>query len=126
MADRALRNERISFRWNAVVQEIHDPASGGVTGATLRDVKTGAVERVAAHGVFVAIGHDPNTAVLAGQLELDKGGYVVLREGSRTSVEGVFAAGDVHDPHYRQAITAAGAGCRAAIEAERYLEATGD
>jgi thioredoxin reductase (NADPH) len=124
MADRALANERISVRWNSVVEAIRDPEKGGVSSVVLRDVKSGEKEEVAAHGLFVAIGHDPNTAVFEGQLELSKG-YLVVSDGSRTSVEGVFAAGDVHDPRYRQAVTAAGAGCRAAMDAERYLESLG-
>lgn len=125
MIDHATRNPKIEFLWDTVVTEILDMDRNEVTGIRVRNVKTGEQDIRQVDGVFVAIGHDPNTAPFAGQLELDPNGYIVLGEGSRTSVEGVFAAGDVHDPVYRQAITAAGAGCRAAIDAERFLEAKG-
>jgi thioredoxin reductase (NADPH) len=95
----------------------------GVTGVRLQDVESGAEEEFACHGLFIAIGHTPNTALFKDQLELDDNGYIVTRNGTETSVAGVFAAGDVQDPHYRQAVTAAGTGCMAAIQAERYLEA---
>ena len=121
MAQRALDHPKISVLWNSAVEEVLGEA--GVTGATLRDVTTGESSTVETDGLFVAIGHRPNTDVLAGQVELDPIGYVVLRgDGSTaTSVEGVFAAGDVADPVYRQAVTAAGSGCAAAIDAERWL-----
>lgn len=122
MADRARRNPKIEFLWNSVITEISDPAKSEVSGVRIRSTKDGKEETRRIDGVFVAIGHEPNTKVFEGQLELEKG-YIVLREGSRTSVEGVFAAGDVHDRVYRQAVTAAGCGCRAAIDAERFLEA---
>ena len=121
MAQRAIDHPKISVLWNSAVEEVLGEA--GVTGATLRDVTTGESSTMEADGLFVAIGHRPNTDVVAGQVELDPIGYVVLRgDGSTaTSVEGVFAAGDVADPVYRQAVTAAGSGCAAAIDAERWL-----
>jgi thioredoxin reductase (NADPH) len=121
MQERAFANPRIEFHWNTVVTAVHGEA--GLDAVTLRDLMAGAERRFELHGLFVAIGHVPNTEVFAGQLEMDDLGYIVLHEGSRTSVPGVFAAGDVHDRHYRQAVTAAGAGCRAAMDAERFLEA---
>ncbi|MEW6720797.1 MAG: thioredoxin-disulfide reductase [Thermodesulfobacteriota bacterium] len=124
MVDRARNNPKIEFVLDTVVTEILDPAANEVTGVRLKNVKDGSETTRKVDGVFVAIGHDPNTKVFEGQIELDHG-YLVLRGGSRTSVEGVFGAGDVHDKTYRQAVTAAGAGCRAAIDAERFLEAEG-
>ncbi len=122
MQERALANPKIKFVWDSVVEDIRDPEQGKVTGLVLRNVKTKETSRMDADGVFVAIGHDPNTAFLAGQVELDAKGYIVCRgDTSRTSVEGVFAAGDVMDPVYKQAITAAGSGCRAAIDCDHYL-----
>lgn len=121
LADRAARNPKIEFVWNTVVSDILDPAKREVTAVRLRSTVDGTDAIRAADGVFVAIGHEPNTGILKGQIDLDEGGYIVLREGSRTSVEGVFAAGDVHDRTYRQAVTAAGSGCRAAIDAEHWL-----
>jgi thioredoxin reductase (NADPH) len=124
MQERALANERIRFLWNSEVAEIVGDEGGKVTGVRLRDTKTGAVSEMAIDGVFVAIGHKPNTDFLAGQLPLDPKGYVVVKPGSSyTPVEGVFAAGDVYDAVYRQAVTAAGSGCMAAIDCERWLEA---
>ena len=123
LQDRLRRNEKVKFIWNSVVVDILDVAQGVVTGVKLRDVKTGDETVHACDGVFMGIGHQPNTAVFQGQLEMDELGYLITREGSRTSVPGVFAAGDVQDPIYRQAITAAGSGCMAAIGAERFLEA---
>ena len=122
MQDKALANPKITFAWNAIVEEIADPARGEVTGMVLRDVETGARSELAVDGVFVAIGHSPNTQLFAGQLDMTPGGYIVTHAGTRTSVPGVFAAGDVQDHVYRQAITAAGSGCMAAIDAEKYLE----
>ncbi|MCL5966594.1 MAG: thioredoxin-disulfide reductase [Deltaproteobacteria bacterium] len=122
LADRARKNPKIEFLWDTVITEILDPAKNEVTGARIRNVKTGIEKTRKTDGVFVAIGHDPNTRIFEGQLELEKG-YIVVRDGSKTSVPGVFAAGDVHDHVYRQAVTAAGCGCRAAIDAERFLEA---
>jgi thioredoxin reductase (NADPH) len=122
MADRARANPKISFRWNAVVDEVL--GNGTVEGVRLRDTATGERSDLAVGGLFVAIGHDPNTALLRGQLELDDGGYVVTaNDSTSTSVDGVFAAGDVQDHVFRQAVTAAGSGCMAAMEAERWLSA---
>jgi thioredoxin reductase (NADPH) len=120
MSDRVLANDKISIRWNAEVAEVL--GDGKVAAVRLRDVVTGETDDIPASALFVAIGHTPNTALFAGQLALDENGYVV-GEGTRTSVEGVFVAGDVQDHVYRQAITAAGSGCMAAIDAERWLEA---
>jgi thioredoxin reductase (NADPH) len=122
MGDRARANPKISFRWNAVVDEV--VGNGSVEALRLRDTVTDERSELEVGGLFVAIGHDPNTALLRGQLELDEGGYVVTRpDSTMTSVDGVFAAGDVQDHVFRQAVTAAGSGCMAAIEAERWLSA---
>jgi thioredoxin reductase (NADPH) len=125
MLDRAHHNPKIKFLLNTVVEEIHDVAGKIVTGVRLRDLKTGKVWDQQVDGFFLAIGHIPNTKVFKGQIETDAEGYIVSKGGARTSVPGVFHAGDVEDRTYRQAITAAGAGCRAAMEAERFLEAEG-
>jgi len=124
LLDRARKNPKIEFALNVVVADILDPEKNEVSAIRLKSTRDGSETVRKVDGVFVAIGHDPNTKVFEGQLALDNG-YIVLREGARTSVDGVFAAGDVHDTVYRQAVTAAGAGCRAAIEAERFLEAEG-
>jgi thioredoxin reductase (NADPH) len=125
MQDRAFANPKIEFRWNSVVEAVK--GSGAVESIVLRDTETDAVSELPVSGMFVAIGHDPNTALFRGQIALDDDGYVLTEPGSmRTSVDGVFAGGDVQDRTYRQAITAAGTGCMAALEAERYLEALGD
>jgi thioredoxin reductase (NADPH) len=125
MQDRAFKNPKIEFRWNTIVDEVL--GNGRVEGIAVRDVETDARTTVAITGLFVAIGHTPNTELFEGQLELDESGYVVTTGGTtETSVPGVFAAGDVQDFVYRQAITAAGSGCMAALDAERYLEALGD
>lgn len=124
MSDRVLSAATIDVVWNAVVEEVLDVAKGEVTGLRLKDVNTGAISERAVEGVFVAIGHVPNTAAFAGQVSLDGEGYVVADQ-TRTSTPGVFAAGDVQDRHYKQAVTAAGSGCQAALEAERYLTAHG-
>jgi thioredoxin reductase (NADPH) len=122
MQERAFANPKISFVWNSLVSEVR--GEGQVTGVRLQGVADGAVTELAADGVFVAIGHTPNTSLFEGKVELD-GGYIQTRAGTtRTSVPGVFAAGDVVDYRYRQAITAAGMGCMAAMDAERYLEGT--
>jgi thioredoxin reductase (NADPH) len=124
MQDRAHRNPRIAWALNRVVDEIL--GTDRVTGIRLRDPDSGATEELVVGGVFVAIGHTPNTSLFVGQLEMDPGGYLVTEPGStRTNVPGVFAAGDVADHVYRQAVTAAGTGCMAAIDAERFLEAQG-
>jgi thioredoxin reductase (NADPH) len=126
MQDRARGNAKIAWIWNSAVEEVLDVARGKVSGVRLRNLVTGEVTEMAVGGVFVAIGHTPNTQVLGGQIDLDPAGYVVTRPGStRTNVPGVFAAGDVADHVYRQAVTAAGTGCMAAIDAERFLEAEG-
>jgi len=124
MADRVLAATNIDVLWNAVVEEVLDPAKGEVTGLRLKNVVTGERFERAVQGVFVAIGHTPNTAAFVGQLDLDAEGYIVATD-TRTSAPGVFAAGDVQDRHYKQAVTAAGTGCMAALEAERYLTANG-
>jgi thioredoxin reductase (NADPH) len=125
MQDRAFANPKIDFRWNTVVEKV--TGNGAVESLVLRDTETDAQTELAVSGMFVAIGHDPNTALFRGQIELDADGYLLTAPGSMaTSVDGVFAAGDVQDRTYRQAITAAGTGCMAALEAERYLEALGD
>ena len=122
MQDRALSNPKIEVAWNATIDEIH--GEDAVTGVTLRDTVTGETREVATDGVFMAIGHTPNTSLFEGALDLDDGGYVLVAEPrTDTSVEGVFAAGDVTDTIYKQAVTAAGQGCKAAIDAERFLEA---
>jgi thioredoxin reductase (NADPH) len=123
LQERAFANPKIDFRWNSVVE--HVVGNGTVEGLKLRDTVTGEVSELAVQGLFVAIGHDPNTKLFAGQLEMDENGYLVLPHAgsTRTSVEGVFGAGDVADHVFRQAITAAGTGCMAAIEAERWIEA---
>lgn len=123
MQDRLLQNEKVNPVWNSVVTEIFDPAKGEVTGIRLKNTKTGAESELKLDGVFIGIGHEPNTKLFQGQLEMNDVGYIVTRGGAKTSVPGVFAAGDVQDPVYRQAITAAGSGCMAAIDAERFLEA---
>jgi len=121
MLDRARANPKIHWQLNKVVDEIHGDGTG-VTGVTLRDTKSGKESQLAAGGVFVAIGHLPNTAIFRGKLEMNEVGYIKVKHPStRTSVEGVFAAGDVADPTYRQAVSAAGEGCKAAIDAERWL-----
>ena len=119
MQDRAFRNEKIAFRWDSVVVDV----LGGerVTGLRISDVNTGEETDTSADGVFVAIGHAPSTELFAGQIDTDEAGYLVTHDGTRTNVPGVFACGDVQDHVYRQAVTAAGSGCMAAIEAERYL-----
>ena len=121
MLDRARANPKIHWNLNKVVDEIHGDGMG-VTGVTLRDTQTGKTSRLPASGVFVAIGHLPNTAIFQGKLDMNEVGYLKIHHPStRTSVEGVFAAGDVADPTYRQAVSAAGEGCKAAIDAERWL-----
>ncbi len=120
MQQRAFEHAKIKFVWDSVIEDILGDKR--VTGVRVRNVKTGALSELPTDAVFVAIGHMPNTGVFEGQLDLDDKGYVVSVDGVHTEVPGVFVAGDVHDYHYRQAVTAAGMGCRAALEAERYLE----
>jgi thioredoxin reductase (NADPH) len=122
MQDKARANPKIEWALDAEIDEIKDTGKGEVTGMVLRDKKTGAKREIPLAGVFVAIGHTPNTSLFRGQLELDQGGYIITHDGAKTSLPGVFACGDVQDHIYRQAITAAGSGCMAAIDAEHYLE----
>jgi len=127
MQDRAKKNSKISFIWDSAVEEITgDPKNGGVTGVKLKNLKTGAVIRHAVDGVFIAIGHEPNTKLFVGQLDMDELGYLITHNGTATKVPGVFACGDVQDRIYRQAVTAAGTGCMAAMDAERFLESQED
>lgn len=121
LADRALANKAINFRWNSAVTEIIADASG-VTGVRTKNLSTNQEAEITCDGVFIAIGHQPNTALFADQLERDDGGYILTKNGTETNVSGVFAAGDVQDQQFRQAITAAGTGCMAAIQAERFLD----
>jgi thioredoxin reductase (NADPH) len=124
MQDRARRNPKIAFIWDSVIDEIFGDPKDGVSGVRLKNVKTGKLTDVKTDAVFVAIGHQPNTALFKGQLAMDEVGYLKVKPGSTyTNIEGVFAAGDVADSVYRQAVTAAGTGCMAAIDAERWLEA---
>ena len=125
MQDKAFANPKITFEWNTEVVDVVDGGQGAVTGIRLRNNQTGEEKTLPVDGVFVAIGHTPNTTLFKGQLEMDENGYLVARDGSKTNVPGVFACGDVQDHVYRQAITAAGSGCMAAIDAERYLESVG-
>jgi len=122
MQDRALENSKIKFHWNSAIEEIKGVEK--VNQITIRNLSTNNQETMEAGAVFVAIGHEPNTKLFKGQIELDKQGYIVLKNNTHTSVEGVFAAGDVHDHRYRQAITAAGFGCMAAIDVDRHLSET--
>lgn len=127
MQKRTLENPKVEVRWNAVVDEVLGTDEEGVTGVRLKSTVNGAPEELACSGLFIAIGHTPNTDFLEGQVELHAGGYIkwVLPQRTNTSVDGVFAAGDVADNHYRQAVTAAGTGCMAALDAERWLAARG-
>ncbi len=124
MQERARKNPKVAFIWNSVLEEIYGDQKNGVTGVRLKNTRTAAVSDFKTDGVFIAIGHQPNTGIFNGQLEMDETGYLRVAPGStRTNVAGVFAAGDVADRVYRQAVTAAGTGCMAAIDAERWLEA---
>ena len=123
MVDRARGNEKIRLVTPVVVQEISDVAKGGVENVTLRNTQTNEITTLPVEGVFVAIGHEPNTKSFRGQLDMDGNGYLITHHGSETNVPGVFAAGDVQDHHYRQAVTAAGSGCMAAIDCEKFLDA---
>jgi thioredoxin reductase (NADPH) len=124
MQERAFKNPRISFMWDSEIVEVLGIEQQKVSGARIKNLKTGSITEHAVDGIFVAIGHQPNTDFLKGVLPMDERGYLIIEQGtSRTSIPGIFAAGDVADPVYRQAVTAAGAGCMAAIDAERWLEA---
>lgn len=127
MQQRALTNPKISMKWSSAVDEVIGTDDAGVTAVKLKSTKDGRTEEIACAGLFLAIGHTPNTDFLKGQIDLDPKGYVVWTQPQRTytSVEGVFAAGDVADNNYRQAVTAAGSGCMAALDAERWLAAAG-
>jgi thioredoxin reductase (NADPH) len=122
MQEKAFSNPKIDFAWNSEVEDILDTSKGHVTGVRLRDTVTGKTTELAVDGVFVAIGHTPNTALFKGQLDMDANGYIITHQGTHTSAPGVFACGDVQDHIYRQAITAAGTGCMAAIDCEHYLD----
>ena len=125
MLDRARKNPKIAWKLNAGVEEVHG-GGGSITALTLKDMKTGETSRFETGGLFIAIGHSPNTAIFKGKLEMNEVGYLKIKHPStQTSVEGVFAAGDVADPTYRQAVSAAGEGCKASIDAERWLAAQG-
>jgi thioredoxin reductase (NADPH) len=127
MQERAKRNPKIAFVWNSAIDEIYGEPKSGVSGVRFKDTVTGALSEHKTDGVFMAIGHQPNTAVFAGKIDMDELGYLKVRPGSTyTNIDGVFAAGDVADRVYRQAVTAAGTGCMAALDAERWLEARGE
>jgi thioredoxin reductase (NADPH) len=124
MQDKAFANPKVEFIWDSAVERVNDVAKGEVTGVVIRNLRTGELSELPVEGVFIAIGHTPNTELFVGKIELDEAGYVITHDGTATSVPGVFAAGDVQDHIYRQAVTAAGSGCMAAMDAERYLEGT--
>lgn len=127
MQDRAFKNEKVEFIWNSVVEEILGEKGKGVTGVKLKNIETEQITEMKIDGVFIAIGHNPNTKIFNGLLETDENGYIITSEGtSVTNIPGVFAAGDVQDTRYKQAITAAGSGCMAAIDAEKFLEDSED
>ena len=123
MQDRILKHEKIKPVWNSVVTDVLDVDKGEVTGVKLKNTVTGEESIMPTHGIFIGIGHTPNTALFQGQLDMNESGYLKTHDGPKTNVPGVFAAGDVQDHIYRQAVTAAGSGCMAAIDAERFLEA---
>lgn len=126
MQERAQKNEKIAFIWDSAVEDVYgDPKAGGVTGVKLKNLKTGKTSDFKCDGLFIAIGHEPNSKLFVGALELDPTGYILTHDGTKTNIPGVFACGDVQDHVYRQAITAAGTGCMAAIDAERFLESHG-
>jgi thioredoxin reductase (NADPH) len=120
LQERAFKNEKISFKWNSIVDNIIGDKK--VEGVIIKDLKTGEKNKIDCQGVFIAIGHKPNTDLFKGQIELDESGYIVVRNNTETNIKGVFAAGDVCDSRYKQIITAAGMGCQAAMDAEKYLE----
>jgi thioredoxin reductase (NADPH) len=121
MQQRAFAIQNIHFLWDSVIEDIQDAQKGTVTGALIRNVKTNETQFKKADGIFVAIGHKPNTAVFKGQVEMDAKGYIITSKGTATNIPGVFAAGDVTDPVYKQAVTSAGTGCMAALDAERFI-----
>jgi thioredoxin reductase (NADPH) len=125
MQERMFQNKTINFIWNTTLTDVLDPQKNEVTGVRLKNLKTGEETMKECDGVFVAIGHSPNTELFKGQLEMNEVGYLITHDGSKTTVPGVFAAGDCQDHVYRQAVTAAGSGCMAAIDAERFLQAEG-
>jgi thioredoxin reductase (NADPH) len=125
MQDRLFRNNKIHFAWNSTVTDVLDPSQDEVTAVELQNVKTREQMVKPVSGVFIGIGHSPNTAIFRGQIDLNETGYIITHDGSKTNIPGVFAAGDVQDHIYRQAVTAAGSGCMAAMDAERFLEAEG-
>ena len=125
MQERLFRNKKINFAWNSTVADILDPSQGEVTAVKLQDAKTSEEKLKPVAGVFIGIGHSPNIDIFKGQIELEANGYIHTHDGSKTNVPGVFAAGDVQDHVYRQAVTAAGSGCMAAMDAEKFLEAEG-
>jgi thioredoxin reductase (NADPH) len=122
MQERAFKNPKIDFVWNTVVEEIYDVQGNNVKGVALRNLKSNEVVDFKCDGVFIAIGHEPNTKIFQGQIEMDGNGYILTHDGTKTNVPGVFAAGDVQDHVYRQAVSAAGSGCMAAMDAERFME----
>lgn len=122
MQRRAFKKPNIKFLWDSVIADISDPAQGSVSGALIRNVKTGADVFQPCHGIFIALGHKPNTGLCTGQIELNAQGFIVTRQGTGTNIPGVFAAGDVADPVYKQAVTAAATGCMAALDVEKYLQ----
>ena len=121
MQQRAFAINNIHFLWDSVIEDLQDVDKGTFTGALIRNVKTGETQVKTADGIFIAIGHKPNTAIFKGQVEMDDKGYIITRNGTATNIPGVFAAGDVTDPVYKQAVTSAGTGCMAALDAERYM-----
>jgi thioredoxin reductase (NADPH) len=123
MLDRARANEKIQFVTPVVVEDITDVSKGGVENMVLRNAQTNQTSTLPVSGIFIAIGHVPNTKVFRGKLDMDENGYLITHHGSQTKISGVFAAGDVQDHHYKQAVTAAGSGCMAAMDAEKFLEA---
>ncbi len=125
MQEKAFKNPKIDFTWDSTLEEILGVNQGKVTGVRIRNLKTSAITDRGVDGVFVAIGHTPNTQIFRGLLDMDEVGYIKTHDGTKASVPGVFAAGDVQDRVYRQAITAAGSGCMAAMDAERFLEHAG-
>lgn len=124
MQDKLFENPKINIIWNSVVEEVKGGENGGVERIVLKNVKTGELTERDADGIFMGIGHSPATTLFEGQIDLDENGYIKCAEGAKTSVKGVFAAGDVRDPQFRQAVAAAGTGCKAAIEADRFLQET--